>query len=72
MTMNTKKDLYHLRIRIHPFHTLRINKTLSCAGADRLSTGMSAAYGKPYGKAVRVKIDQILISLRTKGKIKLL
>jgi len=69
MTMNTKKDFYHLRIRIHPFHTVRINKTLSCAGADRLSTGMSAAYGKPYGKVARVKIDQILLSLRTKENL---
>lgn len=25
-----------MRIRAHPFHVLRINKMLSCAGADRL------------------------------------
>ena len=67
MTMNTKKDNYHLRIRIHPYHTVRINKMLSCAGADRLQTGMRGAYGKPYGKVARVKIDQILLSIRTKG-----
>ena len=67
MTTHTKKENYHLRIRIHPFHVIRINKTLSCAGADRLSTGMSAAYGKPYGKVARVNIDQILIAIRTKG-----
>ena len=29
------KDSFHLRIRIHPFHVVRINKMLSCAGADR-------------------------------------
>jgi hypothetical protein len=23
------------RVRVHPFHVLRINKMLSCAGADR-------------------------------------
>mmetsp|Transcript_131079 Transcript_131079/g.318453 ORF Transcript_131079/g.318453 Transcript_131079/m.318453 type:complete len:120 (+) Transcript_131079:2-361(+) len=45
---------------------LRINKTLSCAGADRLSTGMRGAFGKPYGTAARVGIGQVLISIRTK------
>ena len=30
------KDNFHLRCRIHPWHVLRINKMLSCAGADRL------------------------------------
>merc|ERR1719174_1187831 len=35
---------------------VRINKMLSCAGADRLQTGMRGAFGKPYG--------QVLLSLR--------
>merc|ERR1711957_1126679 len=35
-------------------------------GADRLSTGMRGAYGKAYGTAARVKIGQVLISIRTK------
>ena len=61
-----KKEGYHLRMRIHPWHVTRINKMLSCAGADRLQTGMRGAYGKPNGKVARVKIDQILISVRTK------
>lgn len=61
-----KKEGYHLRMRIHPWHVLRINKMLSCAGADRLQTGMRGAYGKPYGKVARVKIDQILMSVRVK------
>ena len=33
------KDAFHLRVRVHPFHVLRINKMLSCAGADRLRLG---------------------------------
>jgi large subunit ribosomal protein L10e len=61
-----KREGYHLRIRVHPWHVLRINKMLSCAGADRLQTGMRGAYGKPIGKVARVKIDQVLISVRTK------
>ena len=61
-----KREGYHLRMRIHPWHVVRINKMLSCAGADRLQTGMRGAYGKPYGKVARVEIDQVLMSVRTK------
>ena len=35
MVKNCGKDSFHLRIRVHPWHVLRINKMLSCAGADR-------------------------------------
>jgi large subunit ribosomal protein L10e len=66
MTKNTGKESFHMRIRAHPFHVIRINKMLSCAGADRLQTGMRQSYGKPTGTAARVRIGQILISIRTK------
>ncbi|KAF1740536.1 hypothetical protein MXB_4239, partial [Myxobolus squamalis] len=39
---------------------------LSCAGADRLQTGMRGAFGKPLGTVARVDIGQVLISIRTK------
>ena len=42
MTKNAGKDTFHLRVRVHPFHVLRINKMLSCAGADRLQVSKSA------------------------------
>lgn len=64
------KDSFHLRVRVHPWHVLRINKMLSCAGADRLQTGMRGAFGKPCGKVARVEIGQILISIRTKDSFK--
>jgi len=60
------KDSFHLRVRIHPWHVLRINKMLSCAGADRLQTGMRGAFGKALGKAARVNIGTILFSVRCK------
>merc|ERR1719222_388184 len=66
MVTNAGRDFFHIRIRPHPFQVLRINKTLSCAGADRLSTGMRGAFGKAYGTAARVHIGQVLISIRTK------
>lgn len=60
------KDNFHLRIRVHPYHYVRINRMLTCAGADRLQTGMRGAYGKPEGSVARVRINQVLMSLRTK------
>ena len=38
MVKHCGKDQFHIRIRVHPFHVLRINKMLSCAGADRCVT----------------------------------
>uniref|UniRef100_A0A6U1FNY5 Uncharacterized protein n=2 Tax=Eukaryota TaxID=2759 RepID=A0A6U1FNY5_9CHLO len=66
MVKNSGKDSFHLRIRVHPFHVLRINKMLSCAGADRLQTGMRGAFGKAAGTCARVGIGQILMSIRCK------
>merc|ERR1712054_246430 len=60
------KDAFHMRLRIHPFHVVRINKMLSCAGADRLQTGMRGAFGKPQGLVARVRIGQPLMSMRVK------
>ncbi|RUS24848.1 hypothetical protein BC938DRAFT_472993 [Jimgerdemannia flammicorona] len=55
-----------MRVRVHPFHVIRINKMLSCAGADRLQTGMRGAFGKPQGTVARVNIGQIIFSVRSK------
>merc|ERR1711863_46304 len=55
---------------VHLFHVLRINKMLSCAGADRLQTGMRGAFGKPQGTVARVRIGQPLLSVRTTDKHK--
>ncbi|CAZ86270.1 unnamed protein product [Tuber melanosporum] len=60
------KDGFHMRIRAHPYHVTRINKMLSCAGADRLQTGMRGAWGKPNGTVARVNIGQIILSVRTR------
>lgn len=68
MVKHAGKDAFHLRVRVHPFHVLRINKMLSCAGADRLQTGMRGAYGKPQGLCARVDIGQILLSIRCRDQ----
>ncbi len=62
------KDGFHMRVRAHPFHVIRINKMLSCAGADRLQSGMRGAWGKPTGTCARVSIGQILVSVRVKDE----
>ena len=64
------KDSFHIRCRVHPWHVIRINKMLSCAGADRLQTGMRGAWGKPIGRVGRVTIGQILFSIRVKDSNK--
>ena len=58
----------HIRMRQHPFHDVRINKMLSCAGAGRLQTGMSGAWGKSYGTVARCSIGKVFIPIRTKER----
>jgi ribosomal protein L10e len=71
MAKHAGKDAFHLRVRAHPYHVLRINKMLSCAGADRLKMGMRGAFGKPTGTCARVSIGQVLLSERgaAQGKV---
>jgi len=64
MQVNCGRENFHMRIRVHPWHVVRINKMLSCAGADRLQQGMRGAFGKGLCKAARVDIGQILLSVR--------
>jgi len=63
---NTGKEAFHIRTRCHPFHVIRQNKMLSCAGADRLSSGMRGSYGKPMEMAARIGIGDMIISVRAK------
>ncbi|KAL1923882.1 60S ribosomal uL16 domain-containing protein [Calcarisporiella thermophila] len=70
ITKMAGKDSFHMRVRVHPFHVIRINKMLSCAGADRLQTGMRGAFGKPNGTVARVNIGQVIFSIRSKDQNK--
>merc|ERR1711972_731975 len=70
MTKNIGKENFHIRMRCHPYHVNRINKMLSCAGADRLQTGMRGAYGKAQGLVARVHIGQTIMSVRTHDRHK--
>ena len=56
---------YRLRILVYPHHVLRENKQATGAGADRVSQGMRASFGKTVGTAARVKAGQKLITVDT-------
>lgn len=55
---------YFLWIRVYPHHVIREHKMATGAGADRISSGMSKAFGKPVGTAARVKSGQVVMSAR--------
>lgn len=54
---------YHLKIRPYPHHVLRENPLAAGAGADRFSTGMQKAFGKPIGIAAQVKRGDVIFLL---------
>nr|XP_023024336.1 60S ribosomal protein L10 [Leptinotarsa decemlineata] len=50
LVKNCGKDQFHIRMRLHPFHVIRINKMLSCAGADSFGSGRQKIYvSKKWG-----------------------
>jgi large subunit ribosomal protein L10e len=57
-----KKGFYY-KIRPYPHHIMRENKMATGAGADRVQSGMRESFGKPVGKAARVKKGQIIMSV---------
>jgi large subunit ribosomal protein L10e len=56
---------YRLVIRVYPHAVLRENKQATGAGADRVSQGMRAAYGKAVSTAAQVQENQVIMSLET-------
>ncbi len=58
-------DNYFLQIRPYPHHVLREHKMATGAGADRISSGMRAAFGRPVGTAARVSSGDVIMVGRT-------
>lgn len=56
---------YRFRVHVYPFHVLRENKQATGAGADRVSQGMRASFGKAVGTAARVEANQAIMSVET-------
>jgi len=59
---------FYLKIRVYPHHVLRENKLAVGAGADRISSGMRHAFGRPIGTAARVKRGQKLVSVSVEAQ----
>ena len=58
------RDNYLMRILPYPHHVVRQHKFMAFAGADRLQEGMRHAFGKPFGRAARVKKGQELMIVK--------
>lgn len=54
---------YLLRVCTYPHVVLRENRMIATAGADRLQEGMRRSFGKPSGRAARVKPNQSIIDI---------
>lgn len=62
------RENFFMKVRVYPFHILRENKQAQGAGADRVSQGMSHAFGKPIGRAARLKKGQTVLSILVNKK----
>jgi len=49
---------FRLTVLKYPHHVLREHKMATGAGADRISDGMRAAFGKAVGTAIRANINE--------------
>jgi large subunit ribosomal protein L10e len=50
-------------LRVYPHVILRENRMIATAGADRLQEGMRRAFGKPTGRAARIKAGQSILDI---------
>ncbi len=58
---------YKIQLRVYPHIILRENRMIATAGADRLQEGMRRAFGKPSGRAARVKTGQSILDIYVNG-----
>ena len=62
---NIGKQGFHMKVRAYPHHFLRENPLASGAGADRMSTGMKASFGKIIGLAAQFREGQNVYTIYT-------
>ncbi|NPE28156.1 50S ribosomal protein L16 [Methanococcoides sp. SA1] len=63
MTTAAGRSGFHMKLRVYPHEVLRENKQATGAGADRVSSGMRAAYGKNVSTAARVSARQKIFTI---------
>lgn len=54
---------FYMKIRKHPHYMWREHTQLGFAGADRISTGMRNAFGKPIGRCAIVKPGHVIFQV---------
>ena len=59
---------YFFKIHTYPFEVIRETKRQTGAGADRLSSGMKKAFGRPTYRAMRLRKNQTLFSIKSYEK----
>jgi large subunit ribosomal protein L10e len=58
-------ESYYMKLLVYPHNVIREHKMASGAGADRVSRGMSLAFGKPISVAARLKPKQHVFMIKT-------
>ncbi len=59
---------YYFRVLVFPHNVIREHKMATGAGADRISQGMSMAFGSPVSVAARVNANQPIFMVKTDKK----
>jgi len=62
--LGAKTEKFYYKISRYPHVILRGKKWLAFAGADRISSGMKKAFGKPSGRALEVRKNQEIAVVR--------
>jgi len=57
------KGSYGLKLRVFPHQIIRENPIAMGAGADRMSQGMRASFGKSVSRSARVKAGQAILQI---------
>ncbi len=56
---------YSFKVLVYPHNVIREHKMATGAGADRISRGMSQAFGRPTFVAARMKTNQSVLMVKT-------
>lgn len=56
---------YSFKVLVYPHNVIREHKMAQGAGADRISRGMSQAFGRPMFVAARLKTNQPVLMVKT-------
>ena len=64
LTKKLGTENFFAKILVYPHHVLRKHSLATGAGADRFSSGMKKAFGRPVGTAAQVRKGQKIIMIK--------